>query len=115
MGAGGAAGIGANTGAGAGAAGRGGAAIGVGCDGIVAAIGDGAAIGRGVDAITPASAGGIAPWLTLVGSSSSPAPIASSIRVSPTTIVSPDWSLALLTFWPLTKVPFVDPRSMMLT
>ena len=35
--------------------------------------------------------------------------------VSPTTIVSPDWSLALLTFWPLTKVPFVEPRSMMLT
>ena len=34
----------------------------------------------------------------------------SSIRVSPTTIVSPDWSLALLTFCPLTNVPFVDPR-----
>ena len=37
------------------------------------------------------------------------------MRVSPTTIVSPDWSFALLTFWPLTKVPLVEPRSMMLT
>src|SRR5262245_21827193 len=69
--------------------------------------------GRGVDAIT--STGGAAAALTLVGSSSSVAPIASSIRVSPTTIVSPDCSLALLTFCPLTNVPLVEPRSMMLT
>jgi len=83
--------------------------------GMVCAIAGGGAPtgGRGVDANTSAGAGA-APALTLVGSSSS-APIASSMRVSPTMIVSPDWSLALLTFWPLTKVPFVEPRSMMLT
>src|SRR3712207_1742102 len=81
-------------GGGANACGRGGAGGGA-C--IVCAMGF--AVGTGgagrVDAIM--SGAGAA---TLVGSSaSSPEPIASSIRVSPTTIVSPDCSLALLTFW----------------
>src|SRR5688572_6545490 len=71
------------------------------------------AAGRGADAITSGAGAGAA--ATLVGASSSSASATdTSIRVSPTTIWSPDWSLALLTFWPLTKVPFVEPRSMML-
>ena len=94
----------------AGAAGGGGAEA-----GIVIAIADGAdgVAGRGVEAIT--SIGGADGAAALPASSSSDVPMESSMRVSPTTIVSPDCSLALLTFELLTKVPFVDPRSMMLT
>ena len=36
-----------------------------------------------------------------------------STRVSPSTIESPVWSWALLTFWPLMNVPRDEPRSMM--
>src|SRR5664279_943005 len=71
--------------------------------------------GRGDDATMSACGGAC----TRVGDSSISAspgwPIESSIFVSPTTIVSPDWSFALLTFWPLTNVPLVEPKSMMLT
>jgi hypothetical protein len=42
-------------------------------------------------------------------------PITSSIRVSPSMIESPDCSIALLIFLPLTNVPRVEPRSIKLT
>ena len=106
---------GVNAGAICGAANAGGAASGDAIIGAGAGRGAGAgagATGRGVEATMSCCAGA---WTLVFSSTSSPTPIESSILVSPTTIVSPDWSLALLTFWPLTNVPFVDPRSMMLT
>src|SRR5687768_216988 len=86
--------------AGGGVAGSGGRAAAAGAGGGAAAAGIVGTGGRGVEATTSlgVAVAEIAGVLTFVASSSS-APIASSIRVSPTTIVSPDWSFALLTFW----------------
>lgn len=83
-----------------------GAAIGGGTD-------DGA--GRGLDATTPPCSCGCCWTRVGISSSSSAPPTATSMRMSPISTVSPDCSLALLTFCPLTNVPRVDPRSMMLT
>ena len=70
--------------------------------------GDGAGVGDGVR-----GSGGIgaAASATITAGSA----IASSIRESPSVIVSPLCSFALLIFWPLTNVPRVEPRSMRLT
>src|SRR5260221_11355688 len=82
-------------GGGAGIAGRGGGGGDANGDGGAAGT---PAAGRGVDALMSCWGGA---WALVGDSSSLLAPIASSIRVSPTTRVLPGRRFALFTLWPL--------------